>query len=222
MVLFNPQVSSAAARGFALQPASGSGAGTGAQNNGNPNGANPAGLNPAGLDPAQFQQNLQRADELASACANCGSCAGCGGGGGGSGDAIRQAAQQGQDPNAAFEAFKQQQYDEIFQHESAHQSAAGAFGGGINIEYGANGIPVGGHVDVQMPSLDSENPEGSVQHAETVKRAALAPSDPSGQDMSVASQAQAILGQAQVLVQQKQQREQQGLPPTAAAGVPAQ
>ncbi len=93
--------------------------------------------------------------------------------------------------------FIKQRYDEIYAHELAHKNAAGSFGGAIVIEKNSEGIPVGGHVAIKMPSLDSENPDKTIKHADTVIRAALAPSDPSSQDYKVAAEAKSIRQKAQ-------------------------
>lgn len=97
------------------------------------------------------------------------------------------------------QAFAKQRYDEIYAHELAHKSAAGVYGGAIIIEKDSNGIPVGGHVSIQMPVLDKKNPDKTIQHANTVIRAAMAPSDPSAQDYKVAAKAQYVRTQAQAL-----------------------
>ncbi len=98
-------------------------------------------------------------------------------------------------------------YAHIVGHEQAHQSAAGSLGGGIHIDYNQDGVAVSGHVPIRMPGLDPSNPEATVRAAQTVRAAALAPGDPSGQDVSVASQAQALMGKAQVLMAQKRQKQ---------------
>lgn len=92
--------------------------------------------------------------------------------------------------------FIKQRYDEIYAHELAHKNAAGAFGGSIVIEKNGEGIPVGGHVAIQMPKLDPQNPDKTIQHADTVIRAAMAPSDPSSQDYKVAAEASSIRSKA--------------------------
>lgn len=66
------------------------------------------------------------------------------------------------------------------------------------IEKDANGIPVGGHVSIKMPSLNKNNPNETIKHANTVIKAALAPSDPSSQDYKVAAQARLIKNQAEI------------------------
>lgn len=94
------------------------------------------------------------------------------------------------------QAFVKQRYDEIYAHELAHKSAAGTYGGAIVIEKDSNGIPVGGHVSIQMPTLDKKNLDKTIKHADTVIRAAMAPTDPSSQDYKVAAEARAIRSQA--------------------------
>lgn len=108
---------------------------------------------------------------------------------------------------AALEAQKQSRASEIMSHEQAHSAAAGPYGGAINIRYGADGMPEGGEVPIHMPGLDAQNPEASYQAYQTIFGAAMAPGDPSSQDYAVAAHAQAMMGQAQVLIQQKQQQE---------------
>lgn len=100
-----------------------------------------------------------------------------------------------------FSAYKQQQYNKVYAHELAHKNAAGAFGGPIVIEKDANGVAIAGHVSIKMPVLNRSNPKETINHANTVIKAALAPSDPSGQDLKVASQARAILAEAKNLQQ---------------------
>ena len=95
-----------------------------------------------------------------------------------------------------------QRYNEIYAHELAHKKAAGSLAGPIVIEKDANGIPVGGHVSIAMPSLDKEHPERTIQHADVVIKSAMAPSDPSAQDYRVASQAKAIKFQAEKVQKQ--------------------
>ena len=90
-------------------------------------------------------------------------------------------------------------YNHIYQHEVAHKAAGGQYAGAISIEKDANGIPVSGHVPIQMPVLDKNNPQKTIDHANTVINAAMAPSDPSGQDFKVANSAQQIKMQAQAV-----------------------
>lgn len=106
-----------------------------------------------------------------------------------------------------FEKQKQQQkdilikknYDEIYSHELAHKLAGGSLAGQIVIEKNSQGIPIAGHVDIKMPTLNPKNPEKTINDANTVIRSALAPSNPSNQDYKVASQAESIKMQAKAI-----------------------
>ncbi len=95
------------------------------------------------------------------------------------------------------QALIKQRYNEIYTHEQAHKRAAGAFGGAIVIENDNNGVPVSGHVDIKMPVLNTENPDETIEHADTVIKAAMAPNDPSEQDYNVAAEAKNIKSDAQ-------------------------
>lgn len=86
----------------------------------------------------------------------------------------------------------QENYNHIYAHEMAHKNAGGSFAGGIYIERNSDGIPVSGHVPIAMPVLDKRNPQATIDHANVVVRAALAPMDPSAQDFKVANQAAQI------------------------------
>ena len=90
-------------------------------------------------------------------------------------------------------------YHQIYAHELAHKSAGGSLAGSIVIERNADGIPFAGHVDIKMPSLNPNNPDKTINDANTVIRSAMAPSDPSDQDYRVAAQAQSIKMQAQAV-----------------------
>ena len=99
------------------------------------------------------------------------------------------------------QAIRQQDH-KIYAHELAHKNAAGSLAGSIVIEKDSNGMPIGGHVSIQMPVLDKENPENTINHADIVIKSALAPSDPSSQDYKVASQAKSIKAQAENIQRQ--------------------
>ena len=108
---------------------------------------------------------------------------------------------------STFRNLRQQainnQYREIYSHELAHKHAAGSLAGSIVIEKNAQGLPVGGHVSIQMPKLNPDNPDETIEHANTVIKAALAPNDPSEQDYKVAGQAKAIKSKAENLKAKK-------------------
>ena len=93
----------------------------------------------------------------------------------------------------------QKNYNHIYAHELAHKAAGGSFAGAFSIETNSDGIPVAGHVPIKMPVLDKNNPQKTIDHANTVIKAAMAPSDPSSQDYKVAAEAADIKSQAEAL-----------------------
>ena len=101
-----------------------------------------------------------------------------------------------------------QRYNDIYAHERKHKNAAGKYGGSIVIEKDANGVPTGGHVNVQMPVLDKQNPQNTIKHADIIIKSAMAPDDPSKQDYKVAAEARGIKAQAKA--QQFQNNSQVG------------
>ncbi len=94
-------------------------------------------------------------------------------------------------------------YREIYNHELAHKNAAGSYGGPIVIEKNSEGIPIGGHVSIEMTRLNKENPTETIEHADTVIKAAMAPSDPSAQDYKVAAEARSIKSKSESLENKK-------------------
>lgn len=82
-------------------------------------------------------------------------------------------------------------------HERQHFFAAGAYAmGGPQFHYktGPDGKRYAyiGHVDMEM-SVDFSDPEKALRKAEIIKKAAMAPLDPSPADMAIAAMAQAAL-----------------------------
>lgn len=89
---------------------------------------------------------------------------------------------------------------QVRQHEQAHKTAGGPYAGGIRLEYttGPDGrrYATAGEVPIDVSPVRG-NPEATITKMEVVKRAALAPAEPSPQDRAVASQADATKAQAQ-------------------------
>lgn len=85
---------------------------------------------------------------------------------------------------------------EVRSHEQAHMAAAGSLAkGGPTYEYkrGPDGKQYATSGEVQIDSQPtSGNPEAAIAKAQQIRRAALAPADPSGQDRAVAAQAAAM------------------------------
>jgi hypothetical protein len=85
-------------------------------------------------------------------------------------------------------------------HEQAHMAASGGLvRGGASYSYtvGPDGrrYAVAGEVSIDTSEVPND-PEATLQKAERIRRAALAPADPSAQDMRVAAQASAMAREA--------------------------
>ncbi len=88
---------------------------------------------------------------------------------------------------------------EVRTHEQAHIAAAGGLArGGAQYDYqtGPDGTQyaVGGHV--QVDTSPGSTPEETIAKAQQIKRAALAPANPSGQDRAVAAKAMRMESEA--------------------------
>ncbi len=91
---------------------------------------------------------------------------------------------------------------EVKAHEQAHlAAAAGIAMGGAHFSYttGPDGqrYATGGEVSIDVSEV-SGNPRATLLKAETIRRAALAPARPSGQDYRVAAKAAAMANQAAI------------------------
>ena len=84
---------------------------------------------------------------------------------------------------------------EVRAHEQAHLSAAGQYAaGGASFSYvtGPNGKRYANGGEVPIDISKEKTPEATIQKMRTVRRAALAPANPSGADRSIAAQASSI------------------------------
>jgi hypothetical protein len=83
---------------------------------------------------------------------------------------------------------------EVRRHEAAHARAGGEFAGTPHYEFtrGPDGraYAVGGTTPIDVNPV-AGNPEATIEKMQTVKRAALAPAEPSAQDRAVAASAEA-------------------------------
>lgn len=99
--------------------------------------------------------------------------------------------------------------DRVISHEQAHMAAGGDLAGGASYTYvrGPDGRMYisGGEVGISMPV--SDNPEETIANMDRVQRAALAPADPSPQDLRVASSAAMVAQQARAQLQKQQMQE---------------
>ncbi|WP_430433266.1 putative metalloprotease CJM1_0395 family protein [Methyloversatilis sp.] len=90
---------------------------------------------------------------------------------------------------------------EVRQHEQAHQAAAGGLatsGANYSFQRGPDGVnyAVGGEVSLDVSP--GRTPEETLRRARQISAAALAPAEPSGQDLAVAARAAQMARQAEV------------------------
>lgn len=102
---------------------------------------------------------------------------------------------------------------EVRAHEAAHLAAAGGLAtGGASYSYqrGPDGesYAIGGEVGIDISPV-SGSPSATLAKAETIKRAALAPANPSGQDFMVAQSAGAMAQQARAELNSQQLQKMQ-------------
>jgi hypothetical protein len=89
---------------------------------------------------------------------------------------------------------------EVRAHEQAHSAAAGGYArGGASYQYqpGPDGkrYAVGGEVSIDTSAV-SDDPQATIRKMQVVRKAALAPAQPSAQDRSVAATASQQMSQA--------------------------
>lgn len=99
---------------------------------------------------------------------------------------------------------------EVRQHEQAHVAAAGRYAqGGPQYEFtaGPDGrrYATGGHVNIDVSP--AATPEATIQKAQVIRRAALAPAQPSGEDRAVATEASQLEAEARRELRETQQED---------------
>lgn len=120
------------------------------------------------------------------------------------------------------EVQKLQQRDrEVRQHEQAHVAAAGRYArGGAQLEFtrGPDGrqYATGGEASIDVSP--ESTPAATIAKAEIVRRAALAPAEPSSQDRQVAAQASQLELEARRQLAEQRQNESHGAKGNASAG----
>jgi hypothetical protein len=104
----------------------------------------------------------------------------------------------------------QQRDREVRAHEQAHKAAGGALARSPTFKTvrGPDGksYAVSGEVKIDTSALPN-NPEATIRKLEQVKRAALAPSNPSSQDRQVAAEAEAKIQQARQEIREEKAEE---------------
>jgi hypothetical protein len=109
----------------------------------------------------------------------------------------------------ALESLRQRD-QQVRQHEQAHLLAAGPYAKGTpsyTYQTGPDGqrYAVGGEVPIDLSAVPG-NPQATLHKALTIRRAALAPTDPSEADQAVAAQATAMAAQAQQELREAENR----------------
>ncbi|MBL4756595.1 MAG: hypothetical protein JKY32_02790 [Rhizobiales bacterium] len=103
--------------------------------------------------------------------------------------------------------------DEVRAHERAHATAGGELAGSPSYQFtaGPDGkrYATGGEVQIDSAPVKG-NPEATIRKMDVVIRAALAPANPSSQDLQVARQAQQSRTQAQAELAEKGLEESSG------------
>ncbi|MEP3115043.1 putative metalloprotease CJM1_0395 family protein [Nisaea sp.] len=103
---------------------------------------------------------------------------------------------------------------EVRRHEQAHKAVGGQYAGSISYTYesGPDGrrYAVGGEVPIETGPVAGD-PEATIRKLEQVRRAALAPAEPSAADQAVAAQASQGIQQARAELAQQSAEELQAL-----------
>jgi hypothetical protein len=111
-----------------------------------------------------------------------------------------------QTPQAQQQLQKLKQSDSnVRKHEAAHQAAGGGNAGAASFTYtrGPDGKSYATAGEVQVDISPETEPSATISKMEQVKAAALAPDDPSPQDLRVAAQADALKLKAQSELRQQ-------------------
>lgn len=101
---------------------------------------------------------------------------------------------------------------EVRAHEQAHLAAAAGLamsGASYTYERGPDGVSYAVGGEVKIDTSPGSSPEETIRRAQTVRAAALAPAEPSGQDRAVAAKAAAMEAEArgELAAEQSEQSE---------------
>ncbi len=108
---------------------------------------------------------------------------------------------------------------DVRQHEQAHLAASGGLatsGATYSYQRGPDGVnyAIGGEVNIDTSA--GATPQETIERARTIRAAALAPAEPSGQDRAVAAEAQQMEAKARAELAQQQTQSAYGATPAAA------
>ena len=99
---------------------------------------------------------------------------------------------------------------EVHRHEEAHARAGGAYSGAPSYQFqrGPDGgqYAVGGSTPIDVAPIEGD-PQATIRKMQTIKRAASAPAEPSGQDRAIAAQADATIQQARAELAEQHREE---------------
>lgn len=128
----------------------------------------------------------------------------------GNGDSAGPFTQLSTEQQKVVDKLKQRD-TEVRRHEQAHLTAAGPYAsGGPSFTYqkGPDGrtYATGGEVPIDTSAV-SGDPEATIIKAQTIRRAALAPAEPSAQDRSVAAAATKLETEARREIRDRQDQE---------------
>lgn len=101
---------------------------------------------------------------------------------------------------------------EVRAHEAAHVAVGGSVvrsGARLSYTRGPDGVQYATGGEVSIDTSKASTPEATLAKAERIRRAALAPAQPSAQDMSVAAQAARMAMQARQEIYANQSSEEQ-------------
>ncbi|MCS7200320.1 MAG: hypothetical protein N2327_07855 [Caldimicrobium sp.] len=100
---------------------------------------------------------------------------------------------------------------QVIAHEMAHKSVGGPYTGAVHYTYtyGPDGKRYISGGEVSIDVSPEGDPEETIRKMQIVRAAALAPVDPSPQDLAVAQRATAIEMKAKMELMQKKYRESQ-------------
>jgi hypothetical protein len=102
----------------------------------------------------------------------------------------RRLAQQEQQIQAEIKSLAARDR-EVRTHEQAHVAAGGQYAGAASYQYerGPNGVSYAVAGEVRISTSEEPTPEATLRKAQIIRRAALAPAEPSPQDRRVAAMA---------------------------------
>lgn len=136
-----------------------------------------------------------------------------------SGNNAQSGEAEGEDNEDGLSESEEKQVDklrardrEVRAHEQAHARVGGAYASApsYTFQQGPDGkrYAVGG--EVQIDTAKERTPERTIRKMQVVIRAAMAPAEPSSQDLKVAQQARASLSEAQTQLRQQKAEELRG------------